>query len=81
MREEISHRLRTPLTVIKTMLQYAERKWPDLSDEQKKEFVVQTLAQVEQLEAGIEVAETLAADLDSRQTVVLPEDEHDLSSR
>lgn len=73
MREEISHRLRTPLTVIKTMLQYAERKWPDLSDEQKKEFVTQTLAQVEQLEAGIEVAEAAASDLEDRNTVVLPQ--------
>lgn len=73
MREEISHRLRTPLTVIKTMLQYAERKWPDLSDEQKKEFVTQTLAQVEQLEAGIEVAEAAASDLEGRNTVALPQ--------
>lgn len=73
MREEISHRLRTPLTVIKTMLQYAQRKWPELSDEQKKEFVAQTLTQVEHLEAGIEVAETAGSELDSRHTVVLPE--------
>lgn len=73
MREEISHRLRTPLTVIKTMLQYAERKWPELSDEQKKEFVRQTLAQVEQLEAGIEIAEAVASDLEGMDEVVLPQ--------
>lgn len=73
MREEISHRLRTPLTVIKTMLQYAERRWPELTDEQKKEFVAQTLVQVEQLEAGIEVAETVAGELEARDTVVLPQ--------
>lgn len=73
MREEISHRLRTPLTVIKTMLQYAERKWDDLSDEQKKEFVAQTLAQVEQLEAGIEVAEAAASDLEGQRPTDLSE--------
>lgn len=73
MREEVSHRLRTPLTVIKTMLQYAERKWPELSDEQKKGFVTQTLAQVEQLEAGIEIAESVASDLEVQSTVVLPQ--------
>ena len=73
MREEISHRLRTPLTVIKTMLQYAERKWPELTDEQKKEFVAQTLAQVEQLEAGIEVAEAAASDLENQNQVLLPQ--------
>ena len=73
MREEISHRLRTPLTVIKTMLQYAERKWPELTDEQKKEFVTQTLAQVEQLEAGVEIAESIASDLEGQSTVVLPQ--------
>ena len=73
MREEISHRLRTPLTVIKTMLQYAERKWPELTDEQKREFVAQTLAQVEQLEAGVEIAESVASDLEGHSTVVLPQ--------
>ena len=73
MREEISHRLRTPLTVIKTMLQYAERKWEDLTDEQKKEFVTQTLTQVEHLEAGIEVAEAAASDLESQNQVILPQ--------
>lgn len=75
MREEISHRLRTPLTIIKTMLQYADSKWPDLTDEQKKEFVTQTLAQVEELEAAIEIAEAAASELDARDTVVLPEDQ------
>lgn len=75
MREEVSHRLRTPLTVIKTMLQYADRKWAELGDEQKREFVTQTLAQVEQLEAGIEVAESAASELDERQTVVLSQDD------
>lgn len=73
MREEISHRLRTPLTVIKTMLQYAERKWDDLSDEQKKRFVTQTLAQVEEVEKGIEVAEAAASDLEGRNHIVLPQ--------
>lgn len=73
MREEISHRLRTPLTVIKTMLQYADRKWPEMSDEQKKEFVTQTLAQVEQLEAALEIAEAAASEVDERRTVILPE--------
>ena len=75
MREEVSHRLRTPLTVIKTMLQYAERKWPDLSDEQKREFLTHTLAQVEQLEAGIEIAEAAASDLEEHNNVVLPHEQ------
>lgn len=75
MREEISHRLRTPLTVIKTMLQYADRRWPELTDEQKKEFVTQTLAQVQQLEQGIEVAEAAGSQLDARTTIILPEHE------
>jgi hypothetical protein len=57
------------------MLQYADNKWPDLSDEQKKEFVTQTLAQVEQLESAIEVAEAAASELEGRNTVVLPEDQ------
>ena len=73
MREEISHRLRTPLTVIKTMLQYADRKWPELTDEQKKQFVTQTLAQVEQLEAGIEIAESVASDLEGQVSAVIPQ--------
>lgn len=75
MREEISHRLRTPLTVIKTMLQYADRKWPELSDEQKKDFVTQTLAQVEQVEQAVELAEAAASEVEARHTVVLPEEQ------
>lgn len=75
MREEVSQRLRTPLTVIKTMLQYADQRWPELTDEQKKEFVTQTLAQVEQLEAGIEVAEAAAGALDAGNMVVPEEQE------
>lgn len=46
-REEFSHRLRTPLTVVKGSLQHLVKHWDDLGDRDRKVLVKAVLAQAD----------------------------------
>ena len=74
MRERLSHELRTPLTVLKTSLQYVLKKWGDLSEEDKREYILQTLLEVEKLESAIQIAEHVAQEVDDSIAVLIEEE-------
>ena len=74
MRERLSHELRTPLTVLKTSLQFVLKKWGDLSEGEKREYILQTLLEVEKLESAIQMAEQVAQEVDDSIAIVLEEE-------
>ena len=74
MRERLSHELRTPLTVLKTSLQYVLRKWPDLSEDERREYILQTLLEVEKLESAVQIAERVAQEVDDSIAVLVEEE-------
>ena len=74
MRERLSHELRTPLTVLKTSLQFVLKKWADLSEEEKREYILQTLLEVEKLESAIQMAERVAQEVDDSLAIVVDQE-------
>ena len=74
MRERLSHELRTPLTVLKTSLQFVLKKWSELSEDEKREYILQTLLEVEKLESAIEVAEQVAQEVDDSIAVIVEQE-------
>ena len=74
MRERLSHELRTPLTVLKTSLQFVLKKWGDLGDEEKREYILQTLLEVEKLESAIQMAEQVAQEVDESIAIVIEQE-------
>ncbi len=74
MRERLSHHLRTPLTVMKTSLQYVLKKWPELSDAEKRGLILQTTLAVDKLEQAIQMAEQVAQEVDESIALVIDEE-------
>ena len=74
MRDELSHELRTPLTVLKASLQYILKRWETLSEQEKRELILQTILEVDKLESAIEKAERIAQEVDESIALVLEEE-------
>lgn len=75
MRERLSHHLRTPLTVLKASLQFVLKKWPELSDEDKREYLLQALLEVDKLEQAIKIAEQVAQEVDESVALVIDQEQ------
>lgn len=71
-REEFSHRLRTPLTVVKGSLQHLIKHWDDLADRDRKVLVKAVL---DQSDAAIDAIALLEDRLSAgeRRDTVLPQ--------
>ena len=62
------------MTVLKTSLQFVLRKWADLNEDEKREYILQTLLEVEKLESAIQLAEQVAQEVDESIAVLIEEE-------
>ncbi|MFP5351801.1 MAG: histidine kinase dimerization/phospho-acceptor domain-containing protein [Actinomycetota bacterium] len=56
-RKEAGHYLRSPLTVVKGMLELVLRRWDSLDDEQRRDYVRKALDATNRVVVAIEVVE------------------------
>jgi hypothetical protein len=61
--------------VLKASLQFVLKKWPELSDEDKREHLLQALLEVDKLEQAIKIAEQVAQEVDESVALVIDQEQ------